>query len=323
MIILFACRGFTNTHRPIQRERTFDFRVWTYERLFRAHRVPRATFIFSDLERLHPWDMEMAARIGHQLHAADARVLNDPARAHQRYQLLVALQREGINDFGVWHLGEEPPEGAYPVFLRTEYAHRGVLTDLIHTPGQLAEACERALAAGHPRRDLIIVQYRAESITPGLYRKLGTWRVGDTIVPALCAHEPHWMAKRGVLGCATEAWYEDEYRMVTTNPHGRTLQRAFDIARIDYGRADYGLIDQRPQVYEINTNPMVVPPGDHPFTIRVESMKRFQQNLNAAIAAIDGPASGPSIRITDARPLRRRMGDLMRSRRYRRVPRMP
>ena len=31
----------------------------------------------------------------------------------------------------------------------------------------------------------------------------------------------------------------------------------FAIARIDYGRIDYGIVGGRPQVYEINTNPTV------------------------------------------------------------------
>ena len=45
----------------------------------------------------------------------------------------------------------------------------------------------------------------------------------------------------------------DEY--LKANPHAREIARIFELARIDFGRIDYGLLDGRPQVWEINTNP--------------------------------------------------------------------
>ena len=43
-----------------------------------------------------------------------------------------------------------------------------------------------------------------------------------------------------------------------TNPHEAELRAIFKLARIDYGRIDYGIKDGQIQVWEINTNPMLL-----------------------------------------------------------------
>jgi hypothetical protein len=323
MIILFANRGYCHTHNALKRQRDFSFRVWPYARLFRARRLPPATYIFTDLDRLHWWDLEMAGRRARDLREAGMRVLNDPARVSHRHHLLTSLYDAGINDFTAWYAGERPPAAAYPVFLRTESAHRGALTGLLHTPAALENAEREALDAGVPRRELMIVQYRAEPIADGLYRKLAVYRVGDTLVSALCAHEDQWMAKNGVQGIAGPQWYEDEYALVTGKSYPETLRAAFRVASIDYGRADYGLVAGHPAIYEINTNPMLKPLTHHSYPIRLESYAVFERNLIAAFSAIDGPATGRSVRPTDPRTLRMWLRDLWRQRQWRRVPSMP
>ncbi len=68
------------------------FRVIPYERLFRMRRLPRATFIFTDFDRLDFWDLEMAARVYRRVREAGARALNDPARVSSRFRLLRDLR---------------------------------------------------------------------------------------------------------------------------------------------------------------------------------------------------------------------------------------
>lgn len=324
MIIAFTTRAHSRTHTALQRQRHFRFRVMPYERLFRARRLPRATFLFTDMDRLDFWDLEMAARMHRQLAAAGARVLNDPARFLPRHALLRAWRQAGINDFTAWRADERPPADAYPLFLRTESAHRGLLTDLLHGPGALEQALTDAVDQGIPWRELLIVQYRAEPLPEGIFRKLAVHRVGGTTVAAPCVHESNWNAKFGEQGAATPALYRDEQRIVTENPFGEPLRRAFEVAGIEYGRADFGLVAGRPQVYEINTNPAVRHPrSDRLLPERRPAFRAFLQRYLEALAAVDGPPAGPPVRLHDERPLRRRLHQLWRSGRWRRVPMMP
>ena len=114
--------------------------VWSYERLLHKTRLPIATYIFGDFDRLSAWDLELAARAARALQAGGARVLNDPARVLQRYALLRKLHTAGINGFQAWSLDHDGEPERYPVFLRTASAHRGPLTDLLHDAGAVRVA---------------------------------------------------------------------------------------------------------------------------------------------------------------------------------------
>ena len=62
----------------------------------------------------------------------------------------------------------------------------------------------------------------------------------------------------------------------------------FNIAGIDYGRVDFGLVGGRPQIYEINSNPMVDPkPSASLIERRNQSVALFRANYLEAMDAID------------------------------------
>jgi len=274
-----------------------DFEVWTYDWLFRARRLPRATWIFTDFDRLNFWELELAARFHRNLISAQQIVLNDPATVAQRFSLLRRLYRAGFNRFNVWSVeAEEWPE-RYPVFVRTQSAHRGALTDLIPDRPALERAIEAALAKGRPRRELMIVEYCAEPVREGLFRKLAAYRVGDRMVATLCVHQSKWVAKDGEKGIAGRELYDDEYRIIAENRHGEEIRRAFEIGGIEFGRADFGLVGGRPQVYEINTNPTIAMIREHPFPIRISAGRLLEEKFAAALTAIDSPAGGPPIKM--------------------------
>src|SRR5689334_8264811 len=98
MIYFFLTREHRYTLQEVARSplapRT---RLLDYDRLFRKSRLPGATYIFSDLDRLGYWDLELAARVHRRLQAAGAKVLNDPARVKMRDALLRALYAAGLN----------------------------------------------------------------------------------------------------------------------------------------------------------------------------------------------------------------------------------
>src|SRR5262249_39761423 len=94
-----------------------------YDRLFRADRLPRATYIFVDIDRLYPWERHLPAERFRDMTAAGLKCLNDPARVLNRYPLLRALAREGINPFDVYRADDAPRPSRFPVFVRRESDH--------------------------------------------------------------------------------------------------------------------------------------------------------------------------------------------------------
>lgn len=299
MIIVLTTAAHDYTHRVFDRTGRFELRRMSYGRALTQKRLPRATYLFTDLDRLNFWELELAARLYRQLADAGLRALNDPARVRLRYSLLRKLKDEGRNTFDVWRLEDtrRPAASDYPVFLRTESAHRGNLTDLIETPEALEQAIETALASGMPRRELLIVQFCGEALRPGLFVKQAAFRIGDRFITAPQVMEGHWTAKYGAKGLATQEDFEDDHRAVLGNRYGDSLRGVFDSGCVEYGRVDFSIVRHQPQVYEINTNPHYSPnlTADNP--LRVAALRCCRQAQIDAFAAIDGPASGRRVTI--------------------------
>ena len=292
-----------------------SIQIWSYDKLFRSRSLPAATWIFTDMDRLGFWELELAAHAYRELKSHGMRVLNDPAKASHRFSLLKRLKTVGLNRFSVWRIDDIAAVDRWPVFLRTESAHRGPLTDLIGNAEHLRQEIGNAIDAGYPARDLMIVEYCAEPVRDGLFRKHAVFRVGDRMITTLAVHDTNWMAKRGQTGVAGEALYLEELEKLNANPHAEDLKRAFDIGDIEYGRADYALVSGTPQVYEINTNPSIGRVLSHPDPSRVESSRVWERNFAEALIAIDTPR-GVSMRISDKmlRKQRRRDQLMIRSR---------
>lgn len=286
-------------------------RIWSYDTLFRCGKLPAATWIFSDFDRLSPWDLELAAHVYRNLAGRGARVLNDPATALSRFELLKSLRQHGINRFTVWRADEAAAVDRWPVFVRTDAAHRGALTDLIHTPGDLQQAIGKMIAAGHPARDLMIVEYCAQPLREGLFRKHAAFRVGGSIMSTLSVHDSQWTAKYGQHGIAGAELYREELDNIRHNAHADVLMRAFEIARLEYGRVDYAIVDGQPQIYEINSNPTIGRALKHPDPNRIESSRVAEQLFTAALRAIDS-APGLAIRMTDPILVKQRRKDRFR-----------
>ena len=95
--------------------------------------------------------------------------------------------------------------------------------------------------------------------------------------------------------------YEEEYRFVADNPFGPELRKVFDLAGIEYGRADFGLVGGRPQIYEINTNPnMKLTDPAAVNRRRNDSTELFRVNYIAAMQAIDTASAAPRARARSA-----------------------
>jgi len=303
MICFHQTRGHAYTLRHVRRSPSAPpIRQGNYDQLLRARSVPRGTQVFTDLERLGPWDLELAAGLYLQMKQAGLPVWNNPARFKNRHSLLRTLHRAGLNDFDAYRVHGISAIRRYPVFLRKIQNHRSPVSDLLHTPAEVAEAVDRALAGGTPEENLVVIEYLAEPVRPGFYRRFSCYRVGPDIVPYLTLHDRVWLVKYGVeQGLefdGIEDVYREEHALIEQACHAEHLRRVFEIAGVEYGRADYGLYQGRIQVFEINTNPHLDPPEPHASATRAATMKLVWNNYLAALRRLDSPG-GPRVPLAD------------------------
>ena len=207
------------------------------------------------MDRLSSEELAHAAKSYRMLRGNGLPAYNDPARFLGRYGVLRRLHQEGINSFNAYRADSFEPPRRWPVFIRSDGDHEHPLSDLIGDQDQLDRKLALLVADGVPLSSLLIIEYAAEEVRPGLYRKLSVFRVGDRMIGYTCVHDDQWLVKYGKPGIAPAELYEDEHRMVRDNPYGEEMRRVFDLAGLEYGRVDFGFVAGRPQIYEINSNP--------------------------------------------------------------------
>ncbi|HEX4266227.1 MAG TPA: hypothetical protein VH597_17960 [Verrucomicrobiae bacterium] len=297
MIRFLQSRGHGYTVKSVRQARDAPaIDVINYDAFIRARSLRRATYLFTDLDRLGFWDLEHVSHLYLQMKNAGLRVLNNPAVVRSRYPLLRALRAAGLNDFNVYRVDELETIEHYPVFVRKVHGHREPLSDLLQTKAELLKVLDAAIAGGTPRENLLIVEFAAEPLRPGLFRKLSAFRMGNAIIPHISVHDTVWLVKYGRRFDDMEDVYQEEYALLQNNPYAGHLKKVFDIAGIEYGRVDFGLYRGRIQVYEINTNPYVTPQNEHPSAARTASLKLSWENYLAGLRAIDSDGGG-SVRI--------------------------
>lgn len=310
MIVLITTRGNGYTLKSMV-DGTFGFplpkfRPTHYERLFGAWSVPRATYIFGDLERLAPWELRLASELYRTMTEAGLTCLNDPARVQGRAELLTALWKKGLNPFGVWRADTEPRPERFPVFIRSENDHAKADATLHHDQEALDAALKALRDRGMPLRGLLVVEQASEPYADGLWAKWGTWRIGDQIICDHIAVDDTWLVKVGDHAKVSEEIARDEHDAVTTNRFAGEIAGAFNVSGIEFGRADHGRFGGRTIVYEINTNPYIGPFVADRNPLRHETQKHARGAIAAALQAID-TAPGGRIRLpatASRRPLR-------------------
>lgn len=235
-----------------------EMRSVSYEELGRGSFIEPASFVFTDLERLTPGQLESAARIWTRLARSSRRIqlLNHPLLVMRRFELLRTLHEKGLNDFDVYRLTEARRPRRYPVFIRGENDHRGSETALLRTREELNEAIGTLVEAGKCRDTRIVTEFCNVPDEEGYFRKYSAFRVGDAVFARHILFDRSWVVKVD-QDSSTPRMLAEEHDYLRANPHATELRRIFDLARIDYGRIDYGVVEGRIQVYEINTSPVM------------------------------------------------------------------
>jgi hypothetical protein len=227
-------------------------RIVTYDEVLAGVKLPRrdATYIFSDLDRLSAASRPVLGALCDQIvaHCGQQRVFNHPVRSLLRYPLLRELHRRGINRFDAWRPGVETPL-RFPVFLRGEGERPAEIPPLLKSPAEYEAAIAR------PPADALAVEFVDTADASGVYRKYGAFVVGERILPRHIFFSLDWMVTMPDL--AAPAMVAEERAYLDANPHEAALREAARAANIEYGRIDYSVLDGRPQIWEINTNPMI------------------------------------------------------------------
>ncbi len=273
-------------------------RIVAYERL--PATASPGLYVFSDIERLRPGERAAAAEARVRLAAAGPafRVLNDPARVLAREDLLRALHDRGHNAFRAWRADEGLVAARFPVFIRAANAHEGSFTGLLRRPEEVEPAIRRVLRWRwrFRRQDLLVVEFLGTADARGVFRKYSAMRIGDTLVARHLLFGADWVVKKPALLDAAHLREEQEF--LDSFPHREQVAAAFEIAGIEYGRIDYALLDGRIQVWEINTNPVLIP---HPRRVagpRLDRNRRFGDEVIEALGALDaGLAPGAPVRL--------------------------
>lgn len=228
----------------------------SYDDVLARARLQPGTYVFCDLERLAPAELDAAGGLYAELQASPGRyrVLNDPRRHLDRVQLSSRLRQAGINDFAVRPLAAWESEPRYPVFVR-QGGHRGGASELLPDRDAL-EAAVSELAPEAPEPDVLVVEFLDTRGADGLYRKYGVFRIGDRWVRRHLFLSTEWMVKDPIVGSWRSALEEHRFLIEDSCPEG--IARVFELAGVDYGRIDFAYHDGRLQVWEINTNPMIM-----------------------------------------------------------------
>ena len=280
--------GYTPGVRRLQKDPAApEIEVLSYDEVLARPTLRRGTYIFTNIDLLSTAALTEAARLFRRLGENGCRVLNDPARVRTRFALLRALHRAGLNPINAYPAEEGAQSARFPVFIRIADAHDGPLSDLLWDQSALDAAIEAAVVAGFPRSTILIVEFAAQPIRPGVFRKSSVYRVGDRFISDIWWYGTHWGVKGDRDGLADQELYKGELQMMRESPYVQDLAGVFALANIDYGRLDFGLVDESPCVFEINTSPELFGPRHHPIPERVESINLRWTELLAAFHEID------------------------------------
>jgi hypothetical protein len=230
----------------------------SYDNFLKSRKLNAGTYIFSDIERLPLRTSEWAEKYWLELDNSELsiRLFNNPLKVMRRYELLRNLYENQSHNWNVYYLKELRWPTKYPVFLRRENDHDGPITDLIYNCQDLESEIKLLTQRGYSREDIIITEFCDTKDSDGIYKKYGAFYLGGKIIRRHVFFSDNWMVKYPKF--REDKFLKEEMDYIQSDAHEVAIREIFELANIDHGRIDYGLVDGKIQVWEINTNPHMV-----------------------------------------------------------------
>jgi hypothetical protein len=264
--------------------------VLSYDELFNGRVVEAATVVFCDLERLTPDETSLADEAWLELSESSSPplLLNRPSSALSRTALIQTLHAREVNSYTALPLRNALGRLRYPVFVRHRSEHWGPLTPLLPDRHALELAVTRAYLL---RRidELLAVEFCDTADSDGMYRKYAAFVIGDRILPRHLVFDHAWQLKTPRLLDGNKLTEERAY--LEANPHREELLSVARIAGVDYGRFDYGLLNGKVQVWEINTNPIIMMAPAAYDSVHFPNQEWFATHIAAELRRLDGPSA--------------------------------
>ncbi|MFI5426711.1 hypothetical protein [Aeromicrobium sp. UC242_57] len=121
-------------------------------------------------------------------------------------------------------------------------------------------------------------------------------KIGDRLLPRHVLFSDDWVTK---MTDVAEPWTNDEECAYIENfADEQLVDEAFRLAGLDYGRIDYGFVDGRLQVWEINTNPVVLQRREVVKPVRLQSQELSARPILAWLHELAAKApTGPAVQL--------------------------
>lgn len=314
MLLFFGTRDHVDTVNQFVNQWAPELRAHiltlAYENVSFRQPLPGGVCVFMDFERLLPGELSLARRLAAALQAFPEKyaVLNPPARWIGRLRLLEVLHERGLNDFRAFRPDALPGDLRFPVFLRSELDHGGPATPLLRSSDELDQALAgKAFQDPQLRRHLMVTEFCNCLGADGFFRKYSVLRIAGTFIPRHVHFSRNWVQKYNDF--VDEAFLAEEQKFLENCPHLAPVAEIFRLAGVDYGRIDYGLHNGRIQVWEINTNPTIVPRPENTHPLRLapqtEPARRIAGVLQELAASRNSEPARPfrSLKLLPARVL--------------------
>ena len=240
-------------------------------------------YIFADLELLSKDQMRLAKSFWKKLRASKFPVtlLNHPNRVLCRFKLLRKLYKHRVNQFNVHFFRRFCVPKKFPVFLRRDNDHKGSLTSLLRTRDEFRRKAQYVIRKKGGRGNLLVTEFCDTADRDGIYRKYSAFIVGEKVIPKHIFFSRNWLTKK--LDLQDDFMIREETAYVRDNPHQAQIAEIFSMAHIQYGRIDYSMKDGRIQVWEINTNPMILRPRNEREEVRRPRHQFFSDTFDQAL----------------------------------------
>jgi hypothetical protein len=268
-------------------------RIVSYDKLLGGQELlpeERSTVIFTNLgsvARLEPEQRDAVCTLHDRLaeqHGA-ARVLNNPARSLRRFELLRRLHDAGLNAFNVHRTSDMSARLRLPAFIRSENRNPFERPEIARNAQQYTGLLHGTRWQSGTLGDFMSVEFCETADAHGIYRKYGAFVVGDRIVPRHIFFSRSWYVR--IANLTGPEFTAEELEYLQANPHADALREVTRIAGVGYGRIDYGLLDGRPQVWEINFNPGLITNTAAAMDGREKVLATFVETFTDAMLAID------------------------------------